>query len=327
MRRLAGAAILVALLGTACARGDLLEVQARFADVADLAPSAPVMLSDIKIGEVKRIELDGDQALVTMRIEPDANVPQGVVARVRRTSLLGERIVDLQIPSDLPANAPLLADGALIRLTEVRPDLEDLVKEGSDVLAPIAASELAILVDEGAIAFGDSGDELESLIRNLGTIVEGYAANTDDVVGLIRSMNAFNTVVAKEAEAHGLALQNSRRALDVLREETDELEKAIESLNRLSKGANGIFEAHFDEMDRFFDQARVILDVLRAEQRSLEGILRWGPLHNRNTQLVEFQEFNQVFQDFVICGFNDDPTDPARTCEADTPNPRESGAG
>ena len=67
-------------------------------------------------------------------------------------------------------------------------------------------------------------------------------------------------------------------------------------------------------MGRFFAQMRTILDVLRSEQSDIEGILAYAPLHDRNTQLVEYQEFNQVVQDFVICGLNDDPHDPARSC-------------
>jgi hypothetical protein len=71
-------------------------------------------------------------------------------------------------------------------------------------------------------------------------------------------------------------------------------------------------------MSRFFAQMRVILGVLRSENGDLTRILKYAPLHNRNTQLVEYQEFNQVIQDFVICGFNDNPNDPARTCKAGT---------
>jgi hypothetical protein len=58
----------------------------------------------------------------------------------------------------------------------------------------------------------------------------------------------------------------------------------------------------------------VILGVLRSEQAAIAGALKWAPHHNRNTQLVEYQEFNQILQDFIICGMNDDPKDPSRKC-------------
>src|SRR5207247_6555113 len=123
---------------SACGGSNDLTVKAKFTDVGDLAPSAPVMMADVRIGKVDSITLDHDLALVTMSIERSARVPSGVVARVRRTSLLGERIVDIVVPPSTPGDAPLLADGATIRQTQVRPDLEDLVRSGSSALAPVA---------------------------------------------------------------------------------------------------------------------------------------------------------------------------------------------
>jgi hypothetical protein len=59
---------------------------------------------------------------------------------------------------------------------------------------------------------------------------------------------------------------------------------------------------------------RVSLGVLRAEQGAIAGTLKLAPFHDRNTQLVDFLQFNQVLQDFVVCGINDSPSDPARKC-------------
>jgi hypothetical protein len=54
--------------------------------------------------------------------------------------------------------------------------------------------------------------------------------------------------------------------------------------------------------------------ILQDQENDLVGFLKNAPLHNRNTQMVEYLQFNQVLQDFVICGANDDKSDPARTC-------------
>ena len=319
MRRwLVPLAVALALAGSGCGGGSGLTVQAHFTDVGSLATGAPVMLNDVEIGKVGAIELDGNQALVTMELDPSANVPQGVIARIRSTSLLGERILDLSFPPGLPESAPPLRDGAMITNTTVRPELEDLVREGTEVLAPIAASEVATLVDEGAAGFAGKGEELNQLLGDLTDVVHAYAGVTDEITTLISSLNEFNATLAKEATAHGLSVKNTDRAISVLQQESDELQAAIHSLTRLARGAKGIFDAHFDEMDRFFEQFRIITGVLASEQASIVQILQWAPNHNRNTQLVEYADFNQIFQDFVICGLNDDPSDPARTCEPES---------
>jgi phospholipid/cholesterol/gamma-HCH transport system substrate-binding protein len=313
-RLLATSVVFLALVASGCSRGASFTARAHFTDVGSLATGAPVMMNDVKVGEVKKIALDGNQALVTLKLDPAADIPIGVTARIRSTSLLGERILDLVIPDGLPADAPPLRDGAMITDTIVRPELEDLVREGTDVLAPITASEVATLVDEGAAGFAGRGDDLHQLLGDLNSVIHAYAGATDDIRSLVSSLNEFNSTLAKEATAQGLSVANTDRAITVLQEESAQLQAAIHSLARLARGAKGIFDAHFDEMNRFFTQFRVITGVLASEQASLAGLLEWAPNHNRNTQLVEYADFNQIFQDFVICGLNDDPTDPARTC-------------
>ena len=317
MRRLATVvAVAAAVLGGCVFGGDgRIEVTAAFPDVGDLAATAPVMLADVTIGEVTEIDLVGREAVVTMEIDPSAGVPGGVIARIRRTSVLGERIVDLAIPEGLPSGAPPLADGDRIAQTEVRADLEDLVVEGADVLAPIAAGEVATLVDEGAKGFGDGGEELATFLRNMSEIVRGFQGRTPAIRNMIRAMDGFNSTIATRADEHAASIANTARSLRVLREESEELTAAIRALDRLAVGGRGILEAHRDEMDRFFHQMHVILRVLDEEQGSIVQFLRWAPLHNRNTQITEFRDFVQVYQDFIICGLNDDPSDPARRCK------------
>jgi len=328
VRKLAALAVVVAIALSACtaigAKGGM-DVSARFSDVGDLAPGAPVMMSDITIGQVKSISLDHDQALVQMSIQPSAHVPTGTIAQVTRTSLLGERIVELVVPQSVKNNAPLLKDGATIANTQVLPDLEDLVRGGTDVLAPIAASEIATRVDEGAKGFGGQGQNLKTMLGNFHAIVHAYAGRTQQISSLIDSLNQFNGTLAQHASAQAQSIANSAKALDVLRSESDKLTAAVQSLARLAKGARVILDRHSGQMIRFFQQMRVILGVLRSEQSSIAGTLRFAPFHNRNTQLVDYLQFNQVLQDFVICGMNDDPHDPSRKCYGNPSGPPSQG--
>jgi phospholipid/cholesterol/gamma-HCH transport system substrate-binding protein len=318
LNRIARPVLVVALVTSlalaGCSSSHPRTLKARFSDVGDLTKGAPVMMADVTVGKVTGIKLDGYSALVSMSIDRGVQVPSGSTARVRRTSLLGERIVDLVVPDNLLAGTPALSDGATIGRTEVRPDLEDLVKEGSAALGPITESEVATLVNEGYKGFGGRGQQLGALLDNFGVIVKAYAGETDTIRSLITSMNRLNTTVALKAAAHAAALGNSERALTMLRQESVRLQAAIKALSRLSVGASRIMTQHEDEMARFFSQVQTIMGVLRSQQAAIEGLLRYAPLHNRNTQLVEFLEFNQVIQDFVICGFNEDKADPARTC-------------
>ena len=312
------ALVLAAFLAAGVLSGcgtETLTVTATFEDVGDLAPGAPVTMADIQIGKVGTIRLAGQEAVVTMDLETDARVPEGVQARVRRTSVLGERIVDIVLPEDLSDDAPLLADGAHIDDTAVRTDLEDLVDEGAEVFGAISATQLAVMIEEGARGFGGQGAALGGLLQNYSDIVDRYAGRSEQIVTLIGSLKNFNETIAARSDEHARSIVNTSRAIEVLAEESLNLEKAVVSLGRLARGSKSILQAHSDEMGRFFRQMSIITGVLSEEQRTLAKILRWAPGHNYNTQAVEYAEFNQVIQDFVICGLNDDPDNAARRCE------------
>ncbi|MDQ5815044.1 MAG: MCE family protein [Actinomycetota bacterium] len=310
------AAVAFALLLAACSGGgDTISASAKFGDVGDLAKDAPVMMADIVVGKVTDIRLSGHEALVAVELEASAEVPEDVQIRVRRTSVLGERILDLVPAEDVDDDSPLLADGDEITNTETRSDLEDLVAEGTDVLASISASELAVMIEEGAQGFGGQGLELRRMLDNFNEIITGYAGRSKQITSLIRSLDRFNATIASRAGADEEAILNSEKNFRMLAEESDRLEQAIISLGRLARGGRSILDAHADEMERFFEHTRSIFGVLAENQGDIAGFLANAPGHNENTQRVEYIEFNQVVQDFVFCGMNDNPNDPARTCD------------
>ncbi len=303
--------------GVACSgSADQLQATATFTDVGDLANGAPVTMADIQVGKVDEIRLAGREAVVSMSLDKSAKIPRNVIARVRRTSVLGERIIDLVMPQGASRGA-LLQDGDEIANTLVRSDLEDLVNEGSEVLGAISASELATMIHEGARGFGGQGDELRSLLNSYDKILSAYASRGGQIKNLITSLDNFNRTIASQADAHARSLANADRSLEVLNEESARLGRAIVALNRLSIAGKDILNQHTDEMKRFFSHMKVILGALEDEQDSIRLLLKYAPGHNRNTQLVEYGDFNQIVQDFVFCGLNDNPKDPARRCKGD----------
>ena len=319
MKRLIATLVVALLMLTGCSNDPEGKViQARFDDVADVFPLAPVMYADITVGKVTKIALDGRQALVTIELQKDSDVPANVIARIRRTSVLGERIIDLAVPDDQEPSVAALEDGD--EIDRDRDPCGPREPRGRGQRRPRSDRRIAGGNDDqrGAKGFGGNGEQLSQIVLNFRDITGTFNENSETIKSLIRNIDDFNRVVAEEADAHERAVVNTARALRVLDEESVKLTAAIESLARLATGSRSLLNAHVDEMDHFFQQARTIVGALHNQQSSIVKLLMYAPRHNRNTQLVEYIDFNQVIQDFVICGVNDNPDDPARRCpEAD----------
>jgi phospholipid/cholesterol/gamma-HCH transport system substrate-binding protein len=301
---------------------DRMVVSTTFDDVSDLADGAPVHLADVQIGTVRSIRLDDDhrRAEVEMSIRESAEVPANVIARVRRTSPLGEKFIELQPQGDVAAEQAVLEDGAVIGTSEVVPDLEQLVGSGTDFFAALGAGELAVLLDESAEGFGGQGSRIESVLLDLGTVTEGFAAHTTEINTLITSIDQLASDTGPAAQAHGEALFNLSETVDLLDDDSEELLDLLASLAALSEEGNDILTAHLADIELQIDGLRSLTRAVATEQDSLASILTDAQGHNAALRDGVRDFFAQVLNDFVICGVpggGDTPGNALSSCDGE----------
>jgi phospholipid/cholesterol/gamma-HCH transport system substrate-binding protein len=307
LARLAVAVALVpALAGCSMVGGggdERIRATTTFEDVADLAPEAPVFMADVRIGNVSSIQLDetGTEATLELSVDADAGVPAEVEARLRRTSPLGEKFVELRPLTEEP-DPPLLEDGAVIERSEVVADFEDVVASGTDVFAALGASEIASLLEEGAEGFGGQGANIRSLLTNLGTIVGGFADNTDDLSTLITSIDQLASDVGPSAQAHARALTQLATTTRILDEQSTQLLDLVDSLSELSEQGGSILREHFERIGNQIDGLRSVTRAVRRGQVGLENLLEYSDDHNLALMLGTEGEFSNVLNDFILCG-------------------------
>jgi phospholipid/cholesterol/gamma-HCH transport system substrate-binding protein len=321
--------VLVALLGVlavgasglaGCGGGDdAMTVSTTFDDVADLADGAPVQMADVEIGTVRAIRLDdtGTRAEVEMSIRASAGVPAEVVARVRRSSPLGEKLIELQPAHPEVDEQALLEDGAVIATSEVVPDLEQLVGSGTEFFAALGAGELAVLLDESAEGFGGQGPRIASVLEDLGTVTEGFSQHTSEISTLITSIDQLASDTGPAAAAHGEALANLAATTDLLDDDSEELLALLDSLANVSREGDAILTEHLADIELQIDGLRSVTRAVATEQESLADVLENADDHNEALRDAVRGFFTQVLNDFVICGLpggGDEPGDPLNSC-------------
>ena len=282
---------------------DQLHATTTFEDVADLAPGAPVFMSDVRIGSVRSIDLDetGTAATLELAFDTDAGVPAAVEARLRRTSPLGEKFVELRPMTDEP-DPPLLEDGAVIERSEVVADFEDVVASGTDVFGALGASEIASLLQEGAEGFGGQGTNIRSLLSNLSDIVGGFADNTGEISTLITSIDELASDIGPSAERHARALTELATTTRILDQQSDQLLDLVDSLSELSEAGGSILREHFERITHQIQGLRSVTRAVRRGDAGLGDLLEYTDDHNLSLMLGTEGEFSNVLNDFVLCG-------------------------
>ncbi len=329
-RRLARLAPLVvlALLVAACSLpftgGDKVTLYATFDDVADLVPEADVLAGDLPVGLIETIELtDGNEARVRMEVKRGTGLPGDVQAVLKRTSILGERYIALEPTGE----GGRLTDGQTIDDTAVQNDVEQLVRSGNEALAFVAADQLAAAIQTGATAFGGRGSLLGPFITDVEGFVGRYEQSSDDLTRLIDSVDRLTARLADNAEDNAEALRDLERFSRALQEEDTRLLDTLDQVNRLSDVGTDILADHRQQLDNGVRRIRKVLGQVTRVEGALQGLLTWGPRHNRHVANGAIPIANpavgyaQVWLDFNICGLTDEQGNPSEDCTP--PNPGE----
>jgi phospholipid/cholesterol/gamma-HCH transport system substrate-binding protein len=213
-------------------------IQAQLPDVQNLKQNSRVQFNDVLIGNVTRVERQGWHALVTMSIEPDADLPANATVSVGQTSLLGTLHVELATPPGGAAKGKL-RNGSVIPLSSASayPSTEQTLGAVSLVLNGGGLGQLQDITQTLSTAFGGREKDLRSLITQLDKFTAYLNDQKDDIVAALDSLNNLVGQVADQKPVLDKALKTVPGAITVLK---DERETLADTLNSLPPGLGDV---------------------------------------------------------------------------------------
>lgn len=297
-----GLLVVCSLLAGACSlpgnvRGSR-EITATFGDVGDLVVGHSVQVADVRVGSVKSIELtDGYEAEITMSIKDDVFIPVESRALLRTTSLLGEKFIELRpLDEDDPMAGTDLADGDEITETATAPELEFVTEQAVQILGAVVSSDVATLVETGAVGFGGRAAELTSLVEDLTTVSGTLADQTDELVRIIDALDGASTTLSGASDDIDELLVNLAETTTVLADNRDVAIDAIRELTRLARIQNdNIFEPYLAQVDTQIKQVDAILGEVGRNQAQVAELLRWVSGFADEVPKAIPDDFAQVF--------------------------------
>lgn len=229
---------------------DAYQVRIEFADVIDLVPMSSVKVNDVSVGKVTDIALDGWHAVVTVELKGDVDLPDNATARLRQTSLLGEKFVSLSAPIDR-APQGRLEDGDLIPLSQTDriPELEEVLSALSLLLNGGGLANVKTIVQELNNVMAGREPQIRSLLTELTTFVGQLDDNKGDVVTALRKVNNLSIEINEQKQAIIDALDTLPGALESLDQQRTDLVKMLDALSRLSAvGTRVIRDSKFNTL-------------------------------------------------------------------------------
>ncbi len=105
--------------------GNQYEIQAEFDSTAGLKTGATVEIAGVQVGQVKKIGLSGERALVSFTLDPKVKLYGDAIASIKTRGLIGDKYVSLS-PGGSQEELP---PGGKIRETESGLDFEKAIGE------------------------------------------------------------------------------------------------------------------------------------------------------------------------------------------------------
>ncbi|MEV5003169.1 MCE family protein [Nocardioides sp. LML1-1-1.1] len=249
---------------------DAFEVTAYFRDVLNVVPRSPVMVDDVVVGEVSEVERSGWNAKVKLLVRKDVELPDNAIADIRQVSLLGEKYVALEAPTEQPATGRL-SEGDTIELaaTGRNPEVEEVLGALSFLLTGGGVAQLGTITREANLVMSGREDRLKALLGSLDGVVGTLDQQKVQIINALQSLNNLTSTLNEEKDTIGDALDATGPAVRVLAGQHDELVEMLGALDRLGKVGTRVINASKDDVLRILKDLSPILRKLREADEQL----------------------------------------------------------
>jgi phospholipid/cholesterol/gamma-HCH transport system substrate-binding protein len=210
-------------------------IQAQLPDVQYIEQNSRVRVGDVNVGNVTKIERQDWHALVTMTLNHDVELPANATATVGQTSLLGSLHIELAPPVGIAPEGKL-HEGSLIPLSSGGsfPSTEQTLAAVSVLLNGGGIGQIQDITTAFATAFKGREGDLRSLIDQLNLFVTYVDDQTGDIIAATESFNNLVGQFAAQAPVVDRALKTIPDALEVVKDNRQQLTEALGRIGKLS---------------------------------------------------------------------------------------------
>jgi phospholipid/cholesterol/gamma-HCH transport system substrate-binding protein len=213
-------------------------------------PQSAVKVDDVSVGDVDKVSLDPGtfKARVVVSIRESVRLPANAVARVRQSSLLGEKVVELARPTDVAPQGEL-HDGDVVtsQRSDQMPEVEEVFSALSALLNGGGIGNLQTIAAELSAALAGREATVRSALGNITTLVTALDQRKGDIVRAIDALDSLTATLAGQTKTIAAALDTFTPALTVLADQRAELTRLLTHLATLGKvGARVVNESRAD---------------------------------------------------------------------------------
>lgn len=233
----AGSVYDLPLPGGADLGSDPYTVTVQFQDVLDLVPKSMVKVDGVEVGQVDAVNLSdtGWLADVVIKLPKDVTIAKDATFTLQQTSLLGEKYISINQPTDGVKATALAADSVVpVARTDRGVEVEEVLGALSAVLNGGSLEQIRTISREVNAALAGNETQVRGLLDDVNTFVGGLDEQKSEIVRALDSLDRLSGQLRGRTAQISDILENIGPGLQVLESQRTELVGMLSSLNRLS---------------------------------------------------------------------------------------------
>ncbi|PRC43102.1 mammalian cell entry protein, partial [Mycobacterium sp. ITM-2017-0098] len=317
-RWVAGTAILLAILLIAGAAFLVRQVffgpktiTAYFPTATAIYPGDEVRVSGVKVGTIDKIEPEGTQTRMTLKVDRDVPVPLDAKAVIVAQNLVAARYVQLT-PAYRAGGGATMDDGGVIPKENTAVPVEwDEVKTQlmrlSEELGPQAGASgtsISNFVDSAANAMEGNGEKLRETLSQLSGVARIFAEGSGNIVDIIKNLQVFVSAL-RDSKQQIVLFQNRLASLtSVVNDSRSDLDAALTDLTFAIGEVQRFVAGSRDQTAEQIRSLGQVTQVLVDNRLALENVLHITPNAIANFENIYYPNGGSVTGAFSVSNFS-----------------------
>lgn len=241
---------------------------AEFSDASDVGGGDPVRVAGIEVGKVKSIERLPQSVRMKLELRKGAELSKGTSASIRLRTLLGKKYVNLNDPG----TGPLLKSGDVIPNSKTEPatDVDTVVTSFEGTLEETNVDSMNALLRSMEKVMEGKGDEVNVLLRDLGSLASTVAQRQADIDRLITASDKLMGAVDDRRVALSGSVEGMAATLDGLAARKAELASLVTGIRDLSGQLTPLLQRNEKNLDGLITEVVETVKIIDGKRERVE---------------------------------------------------------
>ena len=206
-------------------------------DTLALNGNSRVLVADVFVGAVERIELKNWVATLKLKLNKDVHLPRNATAKIGQTSLLGSQHIELASPKD-PVGELRNGDTIALNNSSSYPTIERTLASVALLLQRGGLSDLDTITTEFAALSNGRADQIHAFLTKLDTFVGNLNDQREDITRAIDSTNRLMSYFGAHKDSIERVLTDFPPLFKYFNTQQAVFINAVEALGKMGESVN-----------------------------------------------------------------------------------------